>query len=295
VADLRSKLTSRLRSLTEGSAAPAPAPAGSPADSGAQPSTAILDSYAAEPPSPQLAVDLFRGEWSSKFPDEAGIDAGGAPLFEDARITWMLQQLDVAGRRVLELGPLEGAHSWMLEQAGAEVTAVEANSRAFLKCLITKEVMGMRTTRFLLGDFVAHLDTTTEHFDVVLASGVLYHMREPLHLLDRIAAVTDRLVLWTHYFDRERLDAAGFGRQFPDEPTTVELAGESYTHHPRLYLEALEWNGFCGGPAVTANWLERDDLLRHLDRIGFRHVEIGFDDPISQNGPSILLLASKAE
>lgn len=43
----------------------------------------------------------------------------------------------------------------MLEQAGAaEVVAVEANTRSFLKCLCIKEVLGMRAVRFLLGDGV---------------------------------------------------------------------------------------------------------------------------------------------
>jgi hypothetical protein len=214
-------------------------------------------------------------------------------LFEDARIRWALERLDVRGRAVLELGPLEGAHTWMLERAGADVVAVEANSRAYLKCLVTKELLGMRSSKFLHGDFVAHLGSTDERFDVVLASGVLYHMIDPLELLDLISGVSDTLVLWTHYFDRDRLEAAGFGRQFAGPATTVHRDGDAYTLHPRHYLEALAWGGFCGGPAITANWLERDELLRYLDRLGYTNIDIGFDRPDSQNGPSILLIASR--
>jgi hypothetical protein len=182
----------------------------------------------------------------------------------------------------------------MLEEAGADGGANEGHSRAYQKCLGTQELLGMTRTKFLYGDFVAHLDASSDRYDVVLASGVLYHMREPLDLLDQLARVTDTVVLWTHYFDRERLDAAGFGRQFAAPAVTVERSGQSFTHHPRHYLEALEWGGFCGGPAITANWLERDDLLRYLGDLGFDRIDIGFDDPDSQNGPSILLLAVRS-
>src|SRR4051794_24322459 len=71
---------------------PAPEPA---------PAPAILDAYASAAPSPQLTVDLFRGEWSSAFPPELGVEAGAAPLFEDRRIEWILEQFAVAGHRVL--------------------------------------------------------------------------------------------------------------------------------------------------------------------------------------------------
>ena len=53
---------------------------------------------------------------------------------------------------MLELGPLEGAHTYMLDRAGAsEVVAIEGNTRAFLKCLITKELLSMPSARFLVG------------------------------------------------------------------------------------------------------------------------------------------------
>ncbi len=39
----------------------------------------------------------------------------------------------------------------MLENMGASsVIAIEANSRAYLKCLITKEILNLRCSRFLI-------------------------------------------------------------------------------------------------------------------------------------------------
>ena len=63
------------------------------------------------------------------------------------------------GFRILELGPLEGAHTYQLEKLGAaEIVAIEANKEAFLKCLIIKELAQLERARFLLGDFVTYLE-----------------------------------------------------------------------------------------------------------------------------------------
>ena len=102
-------------------------------------SQTILDAYAVTPPSAQNALDIFQGEWTSRFPASCGLTAGEIPSFEDMRVLWAIQESGgVEGQSVLELGPLEGGHSFMLQEYGkaASITAIEANTRAYLKCLI---------------------------------------------------------------------------------------------------------------------------------------------------------------
>ena len=64
---------------------------------------------------------------------------------------WLAETLGgLQGRDVLELGPLEAAHTAALLQAGARsVLAIEANKQAFLKCLIVKELCGLRDASFM--------------------------------------------------------------------------------------------------------------------------------------------------
>jgi Protein of unknown function (DUF1698) len=82
---------------------------------------------------------------------------------------------------VLELGPLEGAHTYRLQQLGAgRILAIESNVEAYLKCLIVKEALGMKRAEFMLGDFTLYLQECTERFDLVFCCGVLYHMQDPL-------------------------------------------------------------------------------------------------------------------
>jgi hypothetical protein len=233
------------------------------------------DGMVHEAPSPQAAVSVIK-DWISRFPPERGINSGGhLDLFADERARWGLHTLgDLKGSKVLELGPLEGAHTWLLDRAGAEVTAIEGNKRSFLKCLITKEVMGMRNSRFLLGDFLPWLESTDRRFDAIWASGVLYHMTEPLRLLQAIAARTDKVFILTHYFPED-----GNPRHPPFfKKSSVMFAGRPVEHFHRLYLRP-RWRALaCGGTAAGSCWLRRDGILFALNALGFSRIEIGFEN-----------------
>jgi hypothetical protein len=240
--------------------------------------------YETEGPSPQTAVDVFKGLWVSRLP--GGLEAGEVPLFEDDRISWLVEQVPIAGTSVLELGPLEGGHSYMLERAAARrVVAVEANRSAYLRCLVVKEVFGMHRVDFLCGDLVKYLAETRERFDLCVASGVLYHMTEPLEMLELTSRVCDRLFLWTHYYDAKLLKqnerAAG---HFPDGK------GPLYRYE---YADALEVTSFCGGTRPHSFWLDRQTLIGTLRELGFDQLEFAFEEPTHINGPALAVLATK--
>lgn len=256
----------------------------------------ILDSYVADAPSAQHAVDIFAGEWSSTVPlDE--VRSGPIPLFADARVTWAIEHLGgVSGRSVLELGPLEGGHTYMLLNAGASVTAIEAQTRAYLKCLIAKELLGMTGARFQLGDFMAYLNGDNgqpEPVDVCFASGVLYHMRNPVETIARMAEVAGKLFLWTHIYDEQVVRSSELlSPRFTTEER-MEYDGFAHTLHRFEYAEALQSKAFCGGSARYSNWLSRDDLFAALDRFGWTVDATGFDEPDHPHGPAMALVATR--
>lgn len=276
--------------------ATAPGPQPAPARHAAP---GILDAYSMEPPGPQQVLDIFRGEWSSAMPEETGLrtEPGQAALFTDARVTWAISQAGgVRGRRILEIGPLEGAHSFMLEQAGAaEVVAVEANTRSFLKCLCVKEVLGMRAVRFLLGDGVAFMERDPGGYDMVFASGVLYHLEDPMAFLRLLPRMAPRMLLWTHYFDETIVRSAPTIAHKFGPLEHGECDGFTYQFVEQSYKEALEWTGFCGGSAPTSRWLTRRSILDFLRHLGYRRIEISFDAPEHRNGPAFAVYAETSE
>ena len=139
----------------------------------------IDDRYEDSYPNPQSQVDIFSGSWSCELPMLNNINSGGwAKTFVDPKIDWFIERIGgVEGLKGLELGPLEGGHAWMLnEKRVKSLTSIESNRHSFLKCLIVKNLFGMNSVNFLLGDFCKYLEKNSETFDFVIASGVLYHL-----------------------------------------------------------------------------------------------------------------------
>ncbi len=257
----------------------------------------ILSQYVLKYPTAQNVLDIFDGEWSSALPPHTQLKTkpGTARLFEDARIVWGVELLGgVKEAKILELGPLEGGHSYMLQQMGAQsVLAIEANTRSYLKCLCIKEVLNLHKVTYQLGDFVAFLEKNPEKFDMVIASGVLYHMEEPLKLLKLIADNAEKMLLWSHYYDAEVIHAnPNLSHKFKN-PEQIEFLGETYELCQQSYKDALEWSGFCGGSAPTSRWISKESLFRCLNNLGFKHIETNFEQADHPNGPALALCASK--
>lgn len=251
--------------------------------------------YVTSAPSAQNAVDIFKGDWSSAFPAPlAGVRAGPIPLFQDRRVEWFASESGgVQGARVLELGPLEGGHSYMLEQRGAEhITAVEANTKGYLKCLITKELLGLRQTTFLCGDFLEYLrGADCPQFDVGMACGVLYHMVNPAELIGLLASHSrSHLWLWTHYYD-ERWAGRHPGR-FPSAHQ-AEHGGFRHTLHRYEYGASVRRGRFCGGTRPYCHWMSRAEILGCLRHFGFGNVREAFDEPDHPGGPCFAAVASR--
>ncbi|WP_396595209.1 class I SAM-dependent methyltransferase [Brevundimonas sp. R86498] len=254
----------------------------------------INDNYVSGAPSDQLAIDLFRTSWISQIP-RPGLEAGTVPLFEDARIDWLVQHRGgFDGQSVLELGPLEGGHTYMLEKAGAaSILGIEANTLAYMKCLIAKEIMGTRNSRFLLGDFDDYLDQTTERFDFLLASGVLYHMVDPIRTLTNMARVTDEMFIWSHFFD-DRAMPEGDPRRalFTGETIVRERDGKSLTYRLRGYGDSTVYSSFIGGISPGSVWLEKGETIAFLESHGFA-VTPSFEHDDHPHGPAACLYARR--
>jgi len=251
--------------------------------------------YVHSKPSKQNLIDIFAGEWSSKLPSEWSVTTGAvADLFEDKRILWAEENgISFSGKTILELGPLEGGHTWMMEQRGArEIVAIEAHERAFLKCLIIKEIAGLKRTKFLHGDFEKYLADKDSKYDICLASGVLYHSKNPSDLLHNICKSSDKLILWTHYYDETIISENPMLHSRFAKPIVESYKGIEIKSYPYSYYSETSKDAFCGGLNSGSQWLERRSLESILERNDF-DLTTGFDHPHHPNGPAIAYLGIK--
>lgn len=249
--------------------------------------------FETRPPSVQTAVDAVGVEWASRLPLD--VEAGETELFDDPRITWGFEQLGGVGdRSVLELGPLEGAHSAMAQRAGAaRVVAVESNRRAFLKCLVVKDLLALDRCSFLCGDAIGFLEQVEEGFDVCLALGILYHMAEPVRLIELISRRADRLLLWTHYYDADGVAEALVSRSLDTRARSLEHHGYRYEAHRYDYGVMSKLAGFWGGTAPYSLWLTRESLLGAVEQFGWQDIRIEFEER-TPHGPALALAATRA-
>ena len=260
----------------------------------------ILDSCIHVKPSPQNALDIFKGEWSSSLPRSFSVlQAGKIPLFEDNRILWSVEQVGgagkIRGKKIIELGPLEAGHTYMMETLGADsITAIESNTRAYLKCLIIKELLGLKRSQFLCGDFVEYLRTNPGKFDICLASGVLYHMVNPAELIFLISEVSDVVFMWTHYYSPEMFQTCPHLSPKFSSGVSSEYQGFKHTLYRQEYENVLLTDAsFCGGNTSFSNWMNREDICLCLQYFGFQDIAISFEVPDHHHGSCFCVAAKK--
>lgn len=254
----------------------------------------ILGNFTDAYPDIKNSFKIFTNSWSTKF--EGIENLGSFDAQNDERINWLLKKVNLSKKKVLELGPLEAGHTYKLEKAGASVTAIEANTGAFLRCLIVKNYYNLKSN-FIYGDFEV-FDYASQKFDLIVASGVLYHMKDPVQFLENISRCSEKLFLWTHFFEpdhnkwnpvlKDRISEGKWGSE-----EIISSNGEDYRSVKFNYNSALNWSGFCGGTDTFSRWLYKEDLLKILEKQGFTKIDIAFEDYQHQNGPCFCIFAEK--
>lgn len=252
------------------------------------PKIVVENPFVTTVPSPQNAIDLFAGEWASRFP--AGgpeVQAGTTALFEDERLDWAdaaLRELGCAGfagQTVLELGPLEAGHTYGLAKFGAsEIVAVEANGRAYLKCLVAKELLGIEHARFLLGDAVAYLRESDRMFDVGVACAFLNHLLDPVEVIALLARRCRQVFVWNVVYDESLFEKQPEMRPTFGPPQPSETQGFRHERYPHSYGEGFDYKKFWGGTQSACSWMRPDAVVAALRHFGFTKVTSRVDDHV---------------
>lgn len=255
----------------------------------------FFDQYCNDKPSHQNAIDILPG-WNSAFPGPERLNAGNHALFADPRIDWAVKQAgSIKDCKVLEVGPLEGMHTFMLNKhRPASIDAIEANKMCFLRCLVSKEILGIDRAHFYLGDALKWLEEEDCKYDLGVASGVLYHMADPGYFLSLLARRCDQIFIWTHYFDEAAMPVDDVRRKaFNGTIETKTIAGVSVRYYERHYFNANAKNEFCGGMKDRHYWMHRDDILSLLKALGYSDIAITQEDANHRGGPCFCLFAKR--
>ncbi|MHC4991305.1 MAG: class I SAM-dependent methyltransferase [Planctomycetota bacterium] len=204
-----------------------------------------------DPPSDALRAEVARLDWWHRIDLGQGLVTPGR---DDsvAKLSRIGMPTDLQGLRVLDVGAWDGFFSFEAERRGATVVAIDTpawtmNGGRGKDCFDLAHRILRSGVESRVLDVMELSPDELGTFDLVLCLGVLYHVRDPLGALERLASVTtNQLILETH------VDALGFGR-----PAMVFYPGSE------LNEDSSNW------------WGPNERALRTMLRdVGFDRVEI---------------------
>ena len=175
-----------------------------------------------------------------------------------------------------------------------QIISIEANVSCFLKCLCIKEALDLNNVEFRLGDFNEYLPSCERRFDLVLASGVLYHSSDPMSLLESVCRVSDNLFIWTHYADPDRMESNPNLKNKFGPFKRDSFRGLDYGFFEQTYQYGVTDEEFCGGTGKTSRWLTKDAIVSALRHFGHKELRYGPDDANHPNGPSTCLFSRRS-
>lgn len=182
-----------------------------------------------------------------------------------------------SGRRIADIGCLEGYFSIECALQGAEVLGIEGKLLNVRKCEFVRSVLGVERATFVRGDAMEVTRESAGRFDAVLALGLLYHLEDPYAFLGQVAGFCDGfVVIDTHVALEDQPETIKKGWR-PDlsDMRTFTFGGRPY--EGRLFREFPP--GTARGvkdlsPTASLEnelsvWLTEDSLVRMLHDVGF--------------------------
>ena len=227
--------------------------------------------YSTNYPCNQNIIDIFQNSFFTILPD-LKTSPGSAGLMDDGRLKWVNELYPLTDKKVLECGPLELAHSYMMNLFGAsEIVSVESNSYCYLKCLCIKDIYKLNNVKLLLGDINKYITESNQIFDFVLCSGILYHMSNPVQLIENISKITDKMFIWTHIYN-SKSDTICI-QKFAEN--SFEYSGTVYHGKRQIYQDSgISGKQYCGGCNNNSFWLTQESLFEALNKYGFNKITV---------------------
>ena len=173
----------------------------------------------------------------------------------------------LAGKRVIEFGPMEGSQTAGLVNLGAEsVTCIEARAESFIKTLVAQYSLAWTNVRLVMDDFHNADRNKYGAFDLAFAHGVYYHSFAPFLFFENLMSLANDIFVGGYcLINKEGVN------------DTLSYEGEDF-HVKKIQIS----NTFNNAANEFAYHFDRDELLNFFRRRGYEVVVISdekSDDP----------------
>jgi tRNA (mo5U34)-methyltransferase len=152
--------------------------------------------------------------------------------------------VDLRGMSVLDVGALEGGFSFECERRGAaRVVAYDLPGPHTARFALAKEILGSNVN-YVEGTVYKLTPEMLGTFDIVLFTGVLYHLRYPLLACDLLRRVTRKYCfIESHVIDNYFVTPEGVSPLAQIAPAIVSLPIAQFYEHGELEGDATNWFG----------------------------------------------------
>ena len=178
----------------------------------------------------------------------------------------------VQGKKILDLGCLEGGYTAEFARMGMDAVGVEVRDSNFENCEFVRESLGLPNLSFVKDD-VWNIGRLGE-FDAVFCCGLLYHLDKPRAFMDLIGSTGASVVIVnTHYAAAEK--PAKFA--LSDVTENEGLPGRWYAEHDTddvALLDTYKWTSWSNKRSF---WLTKPAIMSALREAGFTQLFEQFD------------------
>jgi len=161
----------------------------------------------------------------------------------------------LAGKTVIEFGPMEGAQTAGLVHLGAKsVLGIEARAVSVIKSLIAWYCFGWENVSLVMDDFHNADAEKYGRFDLAFAHGVYYHSFAPFLFLENRMSLSDNIFLGGYTTNAEQSVKPPMALDYTNE--TLEYEGKTYR-----VRRILIGNSFNTAINQFAYHFDREDLF----------------------------------
>jgi len=217
------------------------------------------------------------GEWSFDIPLPHDVWTKGNVKIPHTRLKRIIQVAqDLCPKplcqcRVMDLGCLDGLFSIEFALHGADVVGIEVRESNIRKAAFCKEALKLANLNFRQADVRSISEATYGRFDIIVCSGILYHLtaEDAFNLISAMFSMTDRLVILdTHVSLSGRKKAILGGNVY---------YGHIYREHgEHANQEQKSRRSWASWDNPTSFWFTRPSLINMLNRAGFSSVYENF-------------------
>jgi len=228
--------------------------------------------------SPDLKAEFEkRKPWITKF-HIAGEEYGGYfDALSDVRIRQFFESFPPI-ETVVELGSLEGGHSFALAQNPSvkKILAIEGRAENIERAEFVKNILNDEKVEFLQADLEKADFQSFGKFDAVFCCGLLYHLPKPWELIPKLAKISPNIFIWTQISEEAKAKKMREGWR-----------GKFYREGG--FLDPLS------GLSKKSFWLSLGSLINLLTVSGYKEIKIIENDLTHAKGPAVTLAATMNE